>query len=393
MKKEGYYSSGQFAKMAHISVRTVRYYDEQNILKPSYVTDKGARFYTDQDFVRLQQIVLLKYLGFSLDDIKELTVEEADYQFLAHSLELQRKLVQDKIEQLQMVEKAIGDTTEEIRTNQNVNWSHMLDLIHLTNMETSLKTQYQNSSNISARIRLHNLYSQNKQGWFPWVFEQCQLKEGMKVLEIGCGNAQLWRENINNLPENIQVTLSDISDGMIREIRRGELSKDERFFFQAFDGHRIPFESETFDLVVANHMLFYCENIEKVCEEVKRVLKTGGNFLCSTYGSDHMKEVSELVQEFDDRIALSAERLYERFGKENGDEILAPFFQNVKWHLYEDALMVDAPEPLIEYILSCHGNQNQYILERYHKFQQFVYKKLGKTFRITKEAGVFIGQK
>ena len=46
MKKEGYYSSGEFARMAHVTLRTIRYYDKQNILKPSYVSDAGARFYT-----------------------------------------------------------------------------------------------------------------------------------------------------------------------------------------------------------------------------------------------------------------------------------------------------------------------------------------------------------
>mgnify|MGYP002578504392 CR=1 FL=1 len=50
MKLPGYYTSGEFAKMAHITVRTIRYYDKQNILKPSYVNDSGARFYTDEDF-------------------------------------------------------------------------------------------------------------------------------------------------------------------------------------------------------------------------------------------------------------------------------------------------------------------------------------------------------
>ena len=111
MKKTGYYSSGQFARMANISVRTVRYYDKINILNPSYVTEAGARFYTDDDFVRLQQILLLKYLGFSLEDIRTLTVEDTDYHMLRHSLEMQLKLVRDRIEQMQMVEQAIEDTT------------------------------------------------------------------------------------------------------------------------------------------------------------------------------------------------------------------------------------------------------------------------------------------
>lgn len=100
-----------------------------------------------------------------------MTINDTDYHFMLNSLNLQQKLIKDRIEQLQMVEKALQDTTEEIRSNHAVNWSHMLNLIHLTNMEKSMKSQYQNSSNISARIHLHSLYSKNKQGWFPWLFE------------------------------------------------------------------------------------------------------------------------------------------------------------------------------------------------------------------------------
>ena len=95
-KKESggvYYSSGEFARMAQITVRTVRYYDKQNILKPSLVTPTGARFYTEEDFARLQQIMLLKYLGFSLEDIRELTVNDSDYSYLEHSLERAWKTV------------------------------------------------------------------------------------------------------------------------------------------------------------------------------------------------------------------------------------------------------------------------------------------------------------
>ena len=105
MKKPGYYSSGEFARMAHVTLRTIRYYDKQNILKPSYVTEAGARFYTDEDFARLQQILLLKYLGFSLDDIRDMTIDDADYHFMLNSLNIQLKLVRDRIEQMQLVEQ------------------------------------------------------------------------------------------------------------------------------------------------------------------------------------------------------------------------------------------------------------------------------------------------
>lgn len=390
MKKEGYYSSGEFAKMAHVTLRTIRYYDKQDILKPSFVTDAGARFYTDEDFARLQQILLLKYLGFSLDDIREMTIDDSDYHFMLRSLNIQLKLVRDRIEQMQLVEKAIQDTADAIQTDHTLNWSKMLNLIHLTNMEKSMKNQYQNASNISARISLHHLYSQNQEGWFPWIYKKCSIQSGMRILEIGCGDGALWTENLSRLPASLFVALSDISDGMLRDARRAIGADDARFSFQAFDCHTIPFKDACFDLVIANHVLFYCENLPQVCQEIKRVLKPTGSFVCSTYGSRHMQEVNCLVQNFDERIILSADKLYEKFGRENGQEILSPFFSHINWESYEDTLLVPDAEPLISYILSCHGNQNQYILEHYKEFRAYVSKKTASGFSITKDAGIFI---
>ena len=172
--------------MAKVTVRTIRYYDSHDVLKPSFVSESGTRFYTDEDFARLQQILLLKFLGFSLNDIKNMTIGDTDYHFMLDSLEVQLKLVRDKIEQLQLVETAIEDTSYEIKEHHAVNWEKMLNLIHLTGMEKAVKKQYQNATNISSRIRLHRLYSKNKKGWFPWIFDQLNLKDGMKVLEIGC---------------------------------------------------------------------------------------------------------------------------------------------------------------------------------------------------------------
>ena len=392
MKLPGYYTSGQFAHMAEVSVRTIRYYDQQNILKPSYINESGARFYTDEDFVRLQQILLLKYLGFSLEDIREMTINDTDYHLMQNALNLQLKLIDDKIEQMQLVKQAIQDTSREISKNHTVNWSQMLHLIHLTGMEKSLKTQYQNASNISARIRLHEMYSQNQTGWFPWIYHNCKITDGMRILEIGCGDGTLWNENMAKLPQNISAVLSDISEGMLRDVRR-RIGSDSRFSFQAFDCHRIPFVSDSFDLVIANHVLFYCDDIAKVCREVSRILVPGGRFLCSTYGASHMQEITALVQEFDSRIQLSGDALYARFGLENGAELLAPYFSEISTQLYDDALYVTDAAPLIEYILSCHGNQNQYLPDRYKDFRAHVKKKTENGFHITKDAGVFLCEK
>ena len=71
-------------------------------------------------------------------------------------------------------------------------------------------------------------------------------------------------------------------------------------------------------------------------------------------------------------------KLYERFGRENGGNILGQDFFQVEWMSYQDSLVVPDPEPLISYVLSCHGNQSQYILDHYNEFRSYVKKEDGR---------------
>ncbi len=383
------YSSGEFAKRAHVTLRTIRYYDQKNILKPSFRNRSGARFYTDEDLARLQQILLLKYLGFSLDEIREMTIASEDEHFLLESLRIQRKLVEERMEQMKAMIQAIDSTTDAIQTDRKINWQSILDLIHITSMEQSLKTQYVNANNISARIQLHRDFSTNPEGWFPWILEQLPLKDGMKILEIGCGNGAMWLENLEQLPLNIEVILSDTSEGMLRDAHRN-LGEDARFTYRQFDCVEIPFQENEFDLVIANHVLFYCDEIDRVLTECARVMKEDGQFVCSTYGKKHMIEITQLVQEFNEEIVLSQESLYDRFGLENGESILSGHFLKRECLRYPDSIEINEADPLIWYILSCHGNQNQLLLDKYREFHDYVAAKTEHGFHITKDAGIFL---
>lgn len=416
--KKEYFTTGQLAKMAKVSVRTIRFYDSKNLLKPNFVDeDTGARFYTRDDFLKLEQVLLYKYLGFSIEEIKELTITKNDKDFVIDSMHLQHKLIEDKMEQMQLVKDAIESTLKAYEKEKNIDWDKMLKITELTGMENSLNTQYKNSGNISARIDLHKNYSINKKGWFPWLFDEigfntyieshkadAKKKSGkhnkITVLEIGCGNGALWRENLKKIPEDLHIVLSDVSLGMINDAENslkkaaGKSAKlnsllENNFEFMEFDSNIIPFEDESVDIVIANHMLFYFDKPDKVLSEVKRVLKKGGFLFASTYGSRHMKEITDLVKEFDDRIALAAKDLYLIFGLDNGEKILKKYFTNIEKKLYDDYLYVDKAEPLLEYIMSCHGNQRRYIPDKYKEFKAFVEKKTKKGFKITKESGYF----
>ena len=387
-----YYTSGEFAKKAHVSIRTIRYYDQKNLLKPATRTKSGARLYTDQDFAKLQQILLLKYLGFSLSDIREMTIGSGDKQLLRNSLQIQKRLAEERLEEMKNVVNAIDSTSQALDCNDQVDWSKMLNLIHLTSMNQSLSMQYKNATNISARIRLHYDYSVNKEGWFPWLFSNLHLKSGMKVLELGAGNGALWSQNIDKVPAGVNIILSDISEGMLADAKN-EISNKPEFQYAVIDAKKIPFADNTFDLVIANHMLFYCDDISKALSEIRRVLKPDASLVCSTYSKRHMREITDLVQSFNSNIVLSSTNLYERFGLDNGKQILSKFFSDVTCKKYHDAIEIPESTPIISYILSCHGNQNEFLLNHYQEFKQYVEQKVKDGFYITKDAGFFTATK
>ncbi|MCA5010729.1 MerR family transcriptional regulator, partial [Clostridioides difficile] len=120
--------SGQFAKKANVSIRTVRYYDKQGLLKPSGMSEGGYRLYTDSDFAKLQKILSLKYLGFSLDEIRSITINDNDNDYVEGSLRLQLNLIRKRIEHLKLVEQTLTETSKLVTDNQSVDWNKILHL-------------------------------------------------------------------------------------------------------------------------------------------------------------------------------------------------------------------------------------------------------------------------
>ena len=166
------------------------------------------------------------------------------------------------------------------------------------------------------------------------------------------------------MPKGLTIVLSDISEGILADAKN-EIGDNSEFQYAVFDAQKIPFADNTFDLVIANHMLFYCDDIPKTLKEVRRVMKKGGSFACSTYSKRHMHEITDLVQDFNPEIVLSSTNLYDRFGLDNVAEILSKDFTNISCHKYQDAIELSESTPVISYILSCHGNQNAILLDHY----------------------------
>ena len=98
--KEGYMTVGEMAKKTGVTVRTLQYYDREGLLHPSAESEGGRRLYTHKDRVKLHQILSLKHLGFSLDDIKNRLISLDTPVEVATVLAEQAAAIREKIDAL-----------------------------------------------------------------------------------------------------------------------------------------------------------------------------------------------------------------------------------------------------------------------------------------------------
>lgn len=380
--------TGEMAKLANVSEKTIRYYDKLGLLKPSKVEANNYRYYTEYDLLKLQRILFLKSLGFSLEEIQTLVFKDEE---LIDSLNTQRQLLSQKIESLS-IQKQVLDRMYHQALEGKVDWKSLEKLFVLNTMESEISSNYRNSSYLSARIALHEKYSQNPEPWFSWIASKIKFTGANRVLELGTGTGRLWDYFNPQIFRNREVFLTDKSPGMVEEVR----SKfGKQFNCLEAECESIPFKDHNFELVIANHVLFYCSNLDRALSEITRVLTTQGRLYATTYGKDHMKEITELCQRFDSRIILSNDNLSVKFGKENGAQILKRHFDTIISVPYDDSLQITEQAPLFNYIMSCHGNQSEILSGRLNEFKKFLEAEIARTgsFYVKKEAVLYICKK
>lgn len=257
----------------------------------------------------------------------------------------------------------------------------------------NVSQQYSDDKNLSIRIKLHAKHSTNKQGFVPWLFEKYSFSKNFSIFELGCGNGGQWEGRIEKLPIGCKLFLSDFSEGMIDIVKEKYSSLNSNIFFQKIDIQDIPYEDESFDVVVANHMLYHVPDLDKALSEVRRVLKTGGRFYSATNGSGGMSLfLHNAIKRFDPKTEAFLTRF--SFNLQNGNEILYRHFSSVERFDYQDSLAVTETQDLIDWIkstISITGYSNEIISKLYEYFESI--RKRDGAINISKEIGLFICEK
>lgn len=159
--------------------------------------------------------------------------------------------------------------------------------------------QHVDSRKLAARARLNNEYTISEIGWFPWVAQQLPLRSGDRILDIGCGPGWFWAATAPSLPENLDLTLADLSPGMVQEaVERCKALPLAGVSGQRADAAALPFANGSFDAVIAMHMLYHLPDPCKGIMEMQRVLKPGGLLAVTTNGAGNMRKMYALTTIF-----------------------------------------------------------------------------------------------
>ncbi len=263
----------------------------------------------------------------------------------------------------------------------------------LDNQNYLRSQQYKDSSNLNARVSLHDRFSTNPQGWFAWIIEQIDLPPDCRILELGCGTGQLWhailqQRGMKHLPEGWQVTLSDFSEGMLAQARE-TLADYAGFDFQVIDAQSIPFEDAHFDAVIANHMLYHVPDRPRALREIRRVLKPGGRLYATTIGEKHMQELLSLTDRFDPSGRTEQMKMGGEFSLESGLAQLQQVFHTVRMERYPDSLHVTEAAPLVSYLMSSAGFEAEDRKTEFAAFIERIFEENGGVLDITKDSGMF----
>jgi ubiquinone/menaquinone biosynthesis C-methylase UbiE len=268
--------------------------------------------------------------------------------------------------------------------------------------------QYGTKKHLQTRIDIHNLYSQAPFSFVEWAFNQISLSGSEKALDAGCGSGGWLFPLAEKLSQNGgSVVGLDLSEGMLSDIQ-AQASRYSNVELLVGDVQNLQFKDDSFDLVMANFMLYHVPDIERAVRELRRVLKPGGTFIAATNSQLTMSVLWEIHMACQRKAGIE-EKIVHRsvptmgFSLENGSTFLRPYFDWFESKSLYDVLRFKESQPLMDYyasLLMKRGDTEHEVSdEHWRNVYGFVRDqvneiiKLQGCFSLPKTAGFFVASK
>ena len=172
---------------------------------------------------------------------------------------------------------------------------------------------------------------------------------GARVLDVGCGGGDFVLKAAPLFPQTI-FTGIDISSAMFQKAQEDVAEKGLPVSFSTGDAQQLPFPDQSFDRVVAMHMLYHVPDIDRAVAEMARVVKPDALVLLTTNSLRSKPNLRQLrivategmgKAEYPDAIT--------RFNLENAPDFLKRHFKHVLITSFESVIRVTTPDPILDY--------------------------------------------
>ncbi|WML37675.1 MerR family transcriptional regulator [Clostridium sp. OS1-26] len=285
---------GEFARKSGITVKTLLHYDKIRLLQPSSKTEAGYRIYCDEDFIKLQQITTLKFIGLSLEEIRQLINEKG--QNIESIISIQTKALEEKKKHIETVITALNKAEKQIQNNSFLEIQQLIDIIKITNMETRAKQRFNQAS---------NQYVTNSYYWRSKTAELINelIKPNINdvVLDLGCGTGK----QIIELSRKVKLAIGvDISDGMIKQAKENienERIHNIELYIGTFEepNLNVDLQKKCITKIISNYALHHLTTAYKQ-KAIEKMINVGGESLQSIIIGDLMffQNPNDYRQEF-----------------------------------------------------------------------------------------------
>lgn len=206
---------------------------------------------------------------------------------------------------------------------------------------THAVSQYASTSQKLDARRAILAYDSNDRSWYSWLGER--LDAVGDVLEVGAGTGELWAAVDHS---RARLTLTDFSDAMCERLRALDIGGAT---VERCDAAKLPFPDASFDLVVANHMLYHVDDPDAAVKEFARVLRPGARLALALNGRDHIAELLQ-IGEAVGRSSTIVDAA--RISAETAPDLLSRHFESVASEPFPGDFVVPTPEPVLAYVAS-----------------------------------------
>jgi ubiquinone/menaquinone biosynthesis C-methylase UbiE len=211
-----------------------------------------------------------------------------------------------------------------------------------------MEIKYQETAkDLLTRIDIHEKYGARDID--KWTVEILQPKQGMKILDVGCGAGKqcfLYSDFTNHQAEIIG---GDFSTELLEKAQARNTERGDRVDFRFLDFNKpMPFADGAFDLVSSAFAIYYAADLEFTFREAHRILQTGGRLFVTGPLPENKQMFYEIIQEASNKpippMPGSSRFRKEIFGTIDG------LFSSTEMLTFENPITFPAVEPFMEYV-------------------------------------------